>query len=81
MPSLTALAVGGERGPVPHEERRTLMDIYHVVWEIDVEADSPQEAAEEALALGWDPDSTAKYFHVTAPDGTVTEIDLYEWTE
>jgi len=53
------------------------MSAYRVIWEIDVEADSPVEAAREALDIQRDVDSTATFFEVT--DKTLhvtTSIDL-----
>lgn len=51
---------------------------YLVTWEIDIYADSPQEAAEKA----WDhirhPDSTANVFNVIDKDGDMTTVDLEE---
>ena len=38
---------------------------YHVLWEIDLDADSPQEAAELALSIMLDSESTATVFDVT----------------
>lgn len=37
---------------------------YRVTWEIDVTANSPREAAEQALTIQRDPDSTATVFEV-----------------
>ena len=47
---------------------------YHVVWEIDIDAKSPEAAAKEALAIMQDPASTATVFDVTEEntDKTVT---------
>lgn len=42
---------------------------YLVTWEIDVEANSPQEAAKLALAIQRDPESTATFFGVRDVDG------------
>lgn len=51
---------------------------YLVTWEIDIYADSPQEAAEKA----WDhmraSDSTANVFNVIDKDGGKTTVDLEE---
>lgn len=52
------------------------MPEYHVTWEIDLEADSPREAADHALAIQRDPDSTATVFDVTDGIGTTDRIDL-----
>ncbi len=51
---------------------------YLVIWEMDIYADSPREAAEKA----WDhmraPDSTANVFKVIDTYGVGTIIDLEE---
>lgn len=41
------------------------MTLYHVSWEIEIDADSPEQAAEEALDIQQDPESTATLFLVT----------------
>ncbi len=52
---------------------------YHVVWEIDIYAHSPREAAKQAQAMQQDEDTTATVFDVTeeGSDKTV-RIDLGE---
>jgi hypothetical protein len=53
--------------------------LYHVVWEIDIYAQSPREAAKEAQAIQQDTDSTATVFDVTEEDRHKTvRIDLGE---
>lgn len=42
---------------------------YHVTWEIDIDADSPREAAEKALAIQRDPYSTATVFTIAGING------------
>jgi hypothetical protein len=49
-----------------------------VRWEIDLEADSPREAAEKALAIQRRPDSTATAFEVTDEAGAIVHVDLEE---
>ncbi len=49
---------------------------YLVTWEIDLFADSPREAAEQALAIQRDPDSVATVFDVTDETGHIEHIDL-----
>jgi len=49
---------------------------YRVRWEIDVEAGSPQEAAEEALGIQRDPDSIAVVFDLTDEQGRRVIVDL-----
>lgn len=46
-----------------------------VVWEIDVEADSAQEAADKALAIQRNPDSCATVFDVKDRDGKIVRVD------
>lgn len=53
--------------------------LYHVVWEIDIYAPSPREAAKEAQAIQQDKESTATVFDVTEEDGDkAVRIDLGE---
>jgi hypothetical protein len=47
---------------------------YRVTWEIDIEADSPRQAAE--IADGFRRLSTIPCFAVTDRAGNVTEVDL-----
>lgn len=47
---------------------------YRVSWEIDIEADSPRQAAE--IADGFRRLSTMPCFAVTDRAGNVTEVDL-----
>jgi len=56
---------------------------YRVSWFIDVDAESPREAAEKALQIQRDPASTAVVFDVAEAAG-VTGLDgedLYEPAE
>lgn len=59
------------------------MDDYHVTWEIEVCADTPEEAAREAWRLMRVSDSTANVFDVTLPDesGETIRVDLQELEE
>lgn len=52
---------------------------YKVVWTIDIEANSPKEAAEEALAIQRDKGSEATAFEVRNPNtGKLIEnVDLF----
>ena len=55
------------------------MKAYHVQWCIDLAAESPRDAAEKALEIMRDQDSTATVFIVTKHDnGTPKTIDLQE---
>jgi hypothetical protein len=49
---------------------------YTLSWTIDVDADSPEEAARKALAIHRDPDSWATHFDVRDDTGQVCEVDL-----
>jgi len=55
---------------------------YHVTWSIELDADSPEEAAAKALIIQRDDDpaNTAVVFHVTNGIGDTYEIDLSEET-
>ena len=52
------------------------MPEYRVVWEIDIEADSPRKAAEQARSIMLDPFSSALFFDVKKPNGSTVEVDL-----
>lgn len=55
------------------------MTQYKVVWEIEVEADTPLEAAKQAYAIQRDYNSTATYFKVVdSDDEYVAEFDFDE---
>lgn len=67
--------------PMPNDDKGGddhRMTEYTVTWTIDIDADSPEAAAREALAIQRDPDSWAIRFLVEAPDGTETQIDVKE---
>ena len=49
---------------------------YRVVWEIDLDAESVEDAARQALEIQRDPASIAMCFIVTDETGTRQEIDL-----
>ena len=52
---------------------------YHVVWEIDIFAESAEAAAAEALRIQRDPESTATVFDVLAVNSDCQhKIDLEE---
>jgi len=54
------------------------MTSYVVTWAIDVDADSPEEAARQAYAIQRDPESTANCFDVTEFGEDSRVIDLGE---
>ena len=52
------------------------MTAYSVSWRIDIEAESPVEAARQALEIHRDPNSTATVFDIYDEDGNHTCVDL-----
>lgn len=56
------------------------MPDYLVTWEINIYANNPRDAAEEALRIHRDPDSTATVFSVRGcdSDGDAVVVDLGE---
>lgn len=48
---------------------------YHVMWEIDIEADSQEEAARIALDIQRNPESAATVFTVTDEEDEMMKID------
>jgi hypothetical protein len=51
---------------------------FYIEWRIELEADSPEEAARKALKIQRDPESIATVFHVIADNGQDTVIDRTE---
>lgn len=49
---------------------------YRVVWRIDVEAESPQEAAHIAEMCMLDPTRLGNIFEVTGEDGSSSTVEL-----
>lgn len=54
------------------------MTEFRVIWEIDIEAETPTHAVEQAFAIQQDPETMVTVFSVTCPDGDVTTIDLLD---
>jgi hypothetical protein len=57
------------------------MSTHRVIWEIDIDVDSPREAAEKALEIQRDVNSTATCFTVVSMsnnDFSIDYIDLHE---
>lgn len=52
------------------------MNKYRVIWEIDIEAETPQEAAEMARVIQLDDTSLATRFSVKDQQGNTTEVDV-----
>lgn len=49
---------------------------YLVTWAIDINTNSPEKAAEEALRIQRDPSSMATVFKVGDEDGKLWSVDL-----
>ena len=54
------------------------MTDYYIEWSIDLEADSPRDAARKALEIMRDPASIATCFNVYDEDGNPVAVDLME---
>lgn len=54
---------------------------FHVVWECDIWAETPEDAARKALEILRDPNSTALFFTVQDEQGEDHSIDLAETAE
>ena len=54
---------------------------YFVSWEIEVDAETPQEAAQFARYLQDDPNTTATVFRVWDEAGNETTVDTAEVTK
>ena len=52
------------------------MQEYKVEWRIDINAESPEEAAFKALMINRDSDSIAVVYEVTDKFGVTTVVDL-----
>jgi hypothetical protein len=57
------------------------MPTYTVQWLIELDADSPREAAIKALEIQRDPNSTATHFTVIDEEGDLIEIDDTEYED
>ncbi len=55
------------------------MTLHRITWTIDLDAATPQEAAEKALTIQRNPESIATVFRVSA-DGQAHDVDLTEGT-
>lgn len=51
---------------------------YLVNWPIDIWAETPEDAATQAMKIQRDPKSIAKVFDVKDDDGKITTIDLQD---
>ena len=54
------------------------MTTYTVTWTMEIDAETPEEAAREALEIHRDPASLATVFDVYDEDGNYTRVDLLE---
>ncbi len=57
------------------------MSEYRVVWEIDVEAESPHDAARQAFSHMQRQGTTTNCFEVYDQNGNHTQVDLLEEEE
>jgi hypothetical protein len=67
---------GAGRSEAIARRRIAVQQRYRVTWEIDVEADSPLVAAEEAFDCMQGHDTTATVFTVECPSGHRWSVDL-----
>ena len=54
------------------------MEEYIVQWEINISADTPEEASRMALEIMRDKDSEALFFKVINSGGRLVDVDLGE---
>lgn len=64
---------------IPLKKRGLTLE-FRAIWEIDIDADSPIEAAQEARAVQLRPDTTATVFNVWEHTGMMHSVDLAEQT-
>lgn len=57
------------------------METYTVTWEIELDAESPEDAARQALEIQRDPFSSALVFFVQDEMGDRVMVDLFEEEE
>ncbi len=58
------------------------MKKYVVAWYIDIEAESPEDAARQALAIQRNPESLATVFDIKGDGSTVTvDVEDLDWEE
>lgn len=50
--------------------------MYEVIWRIDIDADSPEDAARRAREVQLDPNSLATCFEVIDSEGAWVSVDL-----
>ncbi len=54
------------------------MKTYSIKWEIEIDAETPEEAARKALEIQRDPASLATVFDAYDEEGNCTRVDLLE---
>ena len=57
------------------------MQHYRVTWGIDIDAETPRQAAEQALAIHRNPESIATIFDVWPDNDSPLRIDLSDTEE
>jgi hypothetical protein len=53
---------------------------FKITWAVDVDADTPEEAAWIAQKYQRNTDTTATFFDVQDEQGNITQIDLYDYS-
>ena len=53
---------------------------FRVSWAVDLDADTPEEAAATAQKYQRNIDTTATFFDVQDEQGNITQIDLYDYS-
>ncbi len=85
LPIVTVVFYSRRAGEGKHKELLTMatrkkssqgLRAYRVVWEIDIDAETPEAAAKLALQYQRDTDSHATHFKVSELDGPVTHVEL-----
>jgi hypothetical protein len=54
---------------------------YRVIWEIDIDAETPEDAAREALEIQRDPVSRATAFRCFDENGDCSNVDVTQLDE
>jgi hypothetical protein len=54
------------------------MTEYLVTWQIEIDANTPEQAAKKARAIQVDPDNQADHFEVTNEEGVTVEVSALQ---
>lgn len=52
------------------------MPLFTCRWEVEIDADTPEEAAEQARVMQLDPENIATFFIVTDESGKAVHVDV-----